>query len=641
MKHCLLWSLILLLPLLASSAPLPQMKTLADEIHGGLQRRKLEDRFAGMTTYFHERLDASAGTKTFSDKTGNCRLSWFDWMMRHPVESIGAAEEFTRGLHAAAGQKKGAMASIVKIAAEKLDAPLSAVPPVALPKNISDPGLRILVRALLSARREFDQAMAPLSPIEREELRANLYNQSTGPQAVAPFFADQQGGRRVCDLLEKMDRKALMRAGAALAVLSEPDTLKKLAGTARAQTRGKAMVRVSTPAGDIVFGGMGDNEYKLDEGELANVCAVIDAGGNDTYLEGVLSEKRPLLVTIDLAGNDSYHGGKSGIQGGAILGVSLLVDAAGDDSYTAGDVAQGASLGGFGALIDLAGNDHYKGLRRVQGSTVGGIGLLLDRAGNDDYRASLLAQGVGGPLGFGLLDDLAGNDHYYAGGKEPNTYGDSPGYDGFSQGAGVGPRGSANGGIGCLLDGAGDDIYEADYFSHAAGYWFALGFARDFGGNDQYLGSTRTAYDGGPRKDARFLRWGNCFGCHYAAGYLIDDAGDDSYEGDLAAVGFTWDIGISALVDLAGNDKYKVTSSGLCQCSNGGLSVLYDAAGNDSYQGAGLGTADPTDPYHADPRALNFAFFLDGGGQDNYPKDLKNNADQERGWSGGFFIDKE
>ena len=84
-----------------------------------------------------------------------------------------------------------------------------------------------------------------------------------------------------------------------------------------------------------------------------------------------------------------------------------------------------------------------------------------------------------------------------------------------------------------------------------------------------------------------------------------------------------------------------MTSGGLCQCANGGLSVLYDAAGNDAYQGSGLGTADPTDPYHADPRALNFAFFLDGGGQDSYPKDMKNATDLERGWAGGFFIDRE
>ena len=41
-----------------------------------------------------------------------------------------------------------------------------------------------------------------------------------------------------------------------------------------------------------------------------------------------------------------------------------------------------------------------------------------------------------------------------------------------------------------LLDGGGDDTYEFDYISHGGGYWFAAGFARDFGGNDQRLGAT-------------------------------------------------------------------------------------------------------------------------------------------------------
>ena len=37
----------------------------------------------------------------------------------------------------------------------------------------------------------------------------------------------------------------------------------------------------------------------------------------------------------------------------------------------------------------------------------------------------------------------------------------------------------------------------------------------------------------------------------------------------------------------------------------------------------------------------NFAFLIDhGGGADKYPPDLKNNTEQERGWAGGFFIDR-
>jgi hypothetical protein len=77
-------------------------------------------------------------------------------------------------------------------------------------------------------------------------------------------------------------------------------------------------------------------------------------------------------------------------------------------------------------LLDGGGNDHYVGDRRAQGQAVVGCGILLDRGGDDDFRGALLAQGVGGPLGFGLLADLSGRDHYFAGGKYPGGYDDTP-----------------------------------------------------------------------------------------------------------------------------------------------------------------------------------------------------------------------
>jgi len=636
MNKLTLLALLLVLPILAWCEPLPSVKLLTDEFNAELQQRQLDVQYLDMIAFFADRLDHSAGGRSFSDKTGNCRLSWFEWMMRHPIESVGVADEFTRALHDSASRPDG-LPRLVDMAAVKLDAPIvGGAEPIAVPRG--DPALAKLAASLLRASHAIDAALAPLTQAEREELRVNLFEQSTGRGARAPNFANQQKGRRVCDLLEKLDRVSLMRAAEALAPLAEPKSLAQLAEIAARETGGKATAIVKSPAGDILFGGPAANEYRLDE--LAGVCAVIDAGGDDTYIEGIVSAVRPVLVVIDLDGNDTYRGEQPGIQGGAVLGASLLVDAAGDDTYAAGSVAQGACLAGIGILIDSAGNDKYVADTRVQGSAVCGIGLLLDRAGNDDYRGALLAQGVGGPLGFGLHDDLDGNDHYFAGGKYPDGYDDTPGYNGWSQGAGVGPRGTANGGIGVLLDGGGDDIYEADYFSHGGGYWFALGFARDFGGNDRCLGSTRTAWDGGERKEARFMRYGNGFGVHYAAGYLFDDAGNDSYFTDFAGAGFTWDIGITALVDLDGNDRYE-SSSGVGACFNTGLMVLFDAKGDDTYVSGNAGLADAKSEYHADdPRAYNFTMLLDLAGQDTYPQEMQNGAKAERGWAGGMFVDK-
>ena len=242
--------------------------------------------------------------------------------------------------------------------------------------------------------------------------------------------------------------------------LSDPYLLAQLAkipekGDVKVEgVRGTVLQAIDTPAGKIVIGGRGNNVYELDK--MTGVCAVIDLGGDDVYHEGALSPQRPVLVVIDLAGNDRYEGTQPGIQGGAMLGVSMLVDVAGDDVYDAKDIAQGSAVGGVGILIDFAGDDRYRGFRRVQGQALGGVGILLDRAGKDDYHAAMWAQGFGGPLGFGVLDDLDGNDHYYCGGMwRDSYYPETPGYEGWGQGVGAGLRGVADGGIGVILDGGG------------------------------------------------------------------------------------------------------------------------------------------------------------------------------------------
>jgi hypothetical protein len=369
---------------------------------------------------------------------------------------------------------------------------------------------------------------------------------------------------------------------------------------------------------------------------------VIDLGGDDVYQEGVCNISRPVLIVIDLNGNDTYQGKKPGIQGSAVVGVSMLLDRAGDDTYQGNDLAQGSCLAGAGILIDYAGDDSYLGVRRMQGQAIGGLGILIDRAGNDRYHAAMWAQGFGGPLGFAVLDDLAGNDVFYCGGLYPDSYEETPGYEGWGQGIGAGIRQVADGGIGVILDGGGDDIYEYDYISHGGGYWLGLGFARDFGGNDQRLGATRKAYNGSARTEPRFQRFSNGFGCHYALGFLFDDAGDDSYDGTIMCLGFAWDDSVGVLCDFAGNDKYLATGGGTQgNGAQAGFGVIYDYAGNDVYAGYGQGKASPSISYHDLPACGgNFSFVIDYGGKDKYGCGARDNSYIERGSSGGFLIDR-
>jgi len=623
----------------------PLMRTLLREARAALERRGIAGHFERFAAFAGERLDASAGERTFSDKTGNCRLSLFDTMLRRPLDSVAEAEILTRRLHAAACRTEGALPRVLSITGGWLDVPgvPAEVPgPEARERN----ALQRVADAAALARASWDRCLAPLTDAERQELLANLYEQSTGGEArLGHRFRDSNEGRRVCDLLEKLDRSALLAGARALAALAEPDLLEALARTPDGEVGGiegldgALCARLQTPQGLVLVGGRGPNRFDLDR--LAAACAIVDLGGDDVYLEGTTGPERPVLVLIDLDGNDVYSGQRPGIQGGAVLGLSVLVEAAGNDRYEARDVAQGSCLGGFGLLLDMAGDDVYSADSRAQGQAVCGVGILIDREGDDAYRAALLSQGVGGPLGVGLLEDVAGADHYYAGGKYPGPYDDTPGYGSWSQGVGVGPRGVANGGIGVLLDGAGDDLYEYDYFAHAGAYWFALGFARDFGGNDRRVGSTRTVHDGSPREEPPFVRWGVGYGCHYGLGFLFDDAGDDTYRGDHAAVAYGWDVGVGAVCDLAGNDRYESTGSGVAQAHNAALAVLFDAGGDDTYAGRTAAEAGPAVDYHAIEQAGgNFTVLLDLWGQDQYAEGLTNDADLERGWAGGIFLDR-
>jgi hypothetical protein len=615
------------------------------EVKEGLKARNIEGNFSTFQSYAGEVLDTTAGQTWRSELTGNCRLRWYDRMMRNSLQAAVEAEQFTRQLHEALREDHKGLDRALAMAREKMD--LGSRSSRTFSKVISpEQALETLKKAIADATTSYKAAFSPLSPDEVTWLSQYLYPVLTGQCVIGHALGDPGNGRRLCDLLEKMNRGAMFDAADALAALSDPQILAQLAKLPEKGdvgvpgVTGTVVQKIATPAGTIIIGGRGKNVYDLDQ--MTDVCAVVDLGGDDVYHEGTVSPQRPLLILIDLAGNDRYEGTKPGIQGGAVLGISLLIDAAGDDTYQAMDVAQGSALGGVGILIDMAGNDHYRGLRRVQGQAMGGIGLLLDRTGKDDYHAAMWAQGFGGPLGFGVLDDVAGDDHYYCGGTWRDSYPETPGYEGWGQGVGAGIRQVANGGIGVLLEGAGDDVYEYDYFAHGGGYWLGMGFARDFGGNDRRLGPTETAYDGRPRAETRYNRFNCGFGCHYAIGFCFDDAGDDTYGGTIMGLGFAWDCSTGMLFDFGGNDRYEATG-GHTQ-GNGaqaGLGILFDYGGDDTYGGYSQGYASPSISYHTLPRCGgNFSFLIDYGGHDTYGCGEQDNSYTQRGAAGGFLIDR-
>lgn len=622
------------------------MSLLEQEILSALDQRGLRGNMASWYRYAASRLNATAGPYTGSEITGNCRLRWYDQMLRSPLKYPAESEQFTRELHEAMLSDHRGLEQALITARAKLDAGSRKAREFAPVKSAAD-ALDTVKQALEAAQTGYAGALSTLTKREIQELWNNLYSVTTAQSQIGHTLPDRYTARRMCDLLEKIRRDRMLDAVDALVPLTDPELLKQLGGVDAtrveklAGVEGSVVQQFVTPAGKVIVGGKGRNTYRLEE--LKDVAAVIDLGGEDTYQEGACNIERPLLVLIDLSGNDVYQATRPGVQGGAVLGISMLLDVDGDDTYQAADVAQAACLGGAGILIDYAGNDRYYGVRRLQGAALGGVALLIDRRGSDDYHAAMWAQGYGGPLGFGVLDDLDGKDHYYVGGLYRNSYyPETPGYEGWGQGVGVGIRQSSCGGIGVILDGGGDDDYEFDYMSHGGGYWLALGFARDFGGNDRRLGATAKAFNGGPRTQESFQRFGNGFGCHYALGICIDDQGNDSYNGTIMGLGFGWDLSLGALCDFGGNDRYEATGGGTQgNGAQGSIGIIFEYDGDDVYLGYGQAFANTGITYHpASECGGNFSFVIDYGGKDSYGCGAQNDSYNRRGGEGGFLIDR-
>ena len=266
-------------------------------------------------------------------------------------------------------------------------------------------------QALTEAQVEYCKALAPLNKSEIQQLQTYLVPVLCTQNQVGHTLADRGTGRQLCDLMEKMDRDSMHAAADALAPIADERLLRTTQVAA-----GRGDVKVPGVTGTVVGADrhaqrrdhhrrQGGNTYDLDQ--MRDVAAVIDLGGNNTYYEGTVGLDRPVLVIVNLGGNNIFRGEKAGIQGGAVLGVSMLVNTGGNNTYEALDVAQGSALAGVGILVDFGGNNRYRGIRRVQGQAIGGVGILIGRGGKNDYHAAMWAQGFGGPLGFGLLDNVA------------------------------------------------------------------------------------------------------------------------------------------------------------------------------------------------------------------------------------------
>ncbi len=431
------------------------------------------------------------------------------------------------------------------------------------------------------------------------------------------------------DVASAIDMNSMYYAGLKLAAVGEllANTLAGMKETRKDIDWKKQHFEWITPIGRIVVSGTGKNSHNYSDALL-----VVDLGGNDTYngpAGANPSLEIPLSLYIDLDGDDRYINEDEFVpaQGAGLLGAGVLIDLEGDDLYRSKRLSQGAAMLGIGILADRNGNDTYEMWTSGQGAAYFGVGLAIDNTGNDTYNIWGDGQGYGGISGVGTLINGSGNDHYFAERDTSVIYRSDFWHSKkgeynytYVQGSGVGRRGDISdghdwaGGMGTLIDLAGNDEYEAGGWSQGCGYWYAMGFLLDRKGNDTY----------------KSTHWSQACGAHFAIGCLFDEGGNDkhiNWEKLASGICFAHDYVIAILYNKGGNDIYKVHDDGFAYAINKAQAFMIDTEGDDTYitgsgHHFGWNNFDRNNPptvssvYHL--YSTQAAFFADLAGNDTY-----------------------
>lgn len=316
-----------------------------------------------------------------------------------------------------------------------------------------------------------------------------------------------------------------------------------------------------------------DNEY-----QISNLLFVLDTQGNDRYSFATQRPHSSLSVLLDTAGNDRYVSHAPCTDPScATLGYGILWDAAGNDDYEGEQLAQASALLGAALLVDEAGNNRFSAQSHSQAHAIAGYALVVASPGADHWLAQTHAQASAGPQGIAMLVDPGGDDRYELN-NTPLLW-PSPqlatNNTSMGQGAGRGYRAvpgkthAMSGGLGLLVDLAGDDSYTAQVFAQGAGYFQGIGVLIDSKGTDHF--------------DATWYAMGAA--AHEAVGLLIKKGkGHDRYTARRSsALGAAHDGSVAYFFDAGGNDDYHLEDFGLGVANDESFAVFHDANGDDRY----------------------------------------------------------
>lgn len=526
-------------------------------------------------------------------KTSPWAMPWLGEALGNPLK----AADTLMSAHASVGD--GELSKVLEFARTKIfgdgnEARPLTVSPGASQKLELPPALRAPIERLAinlaQANAEVKGALFALSPEEQRTLIEQLPHWAVGDKSV-PFEFSPRPHPETARLLELVGRVRL-------------DLIRRAAGVlARsAEHEGKNLRAAMRTTGPVL------GEWKF---TLFSMKVVVSGSQSDDHAD------RDAMLTIDLGGNDRY----TGRHGAGVGYASVLLDLTGDDVYDVPDLSIGAGLLGIGLAYDLGGHDVFRGRSLCFGTGLAGVGGLYKEGGDDVYVSTSLAQGFGlfgvGVLqdtrgrdryelgaygqgaartgGVGWLVDRAGDDLYKAGGLVVEAPLLTDVYRSCAQGASLGYPGTG-GGAGLLTDTAGHDTYLGETWCQGAGGWGGVGSLQDGAGNDRYQAVHLAQASGG----------------HAGAGLLADLAGDDVYVLRLGAGhAFAESNSVALLLDRAGDDTFLARDARPGTGSAGGTGLFIDAEGDDFYASdpglalGGVGTA-------------SVGAFVDLGGADRY-----------------------
>ncbi len=390
---------------------------------------------------------------------------------------------------------------------------------------------------------------------------------------------------------------------------------------------GTIVTTLETELGTVVIGGSGVNKY------YADYPVIIDLGGNDEYRNragfalGFFGDN--VSAIIDLAGNDLYLSEEWFFaQASAVLGISTILDAGGDDIYRAGGYSQASAICGLSILADWSGDDMMRAGEHSQAAATFGMAILYaggtddekkpaNYGSDDDYRAYRYSQGFGSVKAIALLHDSYGDDRYSAGGKYLHEPLHPQLHQSMSQGFGFGWRGASSGGIGILLDERGNDNYYTQVYGQGASYWYAFGLLYDVTGHDTY----------------QMGHYGQGAGIHLSVGSLVDRRGEDSYYGRRGpSQGCAHDWAVGFFYDGGGPDYYSADGIAWGQGHANGIGVFIDRSGPDVYGGKSSGHVQGT--ANASRGYGGLGLFYDLGGDDRY---IRGQGYNDRTWIKGMW----